>query len=169
MWDSGSRFPDQGLNRHPLHWKVNSQPLGHKGSPLGVCLIPITRALSALGWERNWFYLSCFPLSQAHRASSVLVVRYLMREWNDSQLQVVLGKNGGRLSLIWPLQTGVNEICNHAGGLTWDGLVGTAAMGNSLWCFPYRAIFQYSSTISHAMGLKKPRMNNQGMEMRRIK
>lgn len=128
-----------------------------------------TRALSALGWERNWFYLSCFPLSQAHRASSVLVVRYLMREWNDSQLQVVLGKNGGRLSLIWPLQTGVNEICNHAGGLTWDGLVGTAAMGNSLWCFPYRAIFQYSSTISHAMGLKKPRMNNQGMEMRRIK
>ena len=27
-------FPDQGLNYCPLHWKADSQPLDHQGSPL---------------------------------------------------------------------------------------------------------------------------------------
>ena len=26
-------FLDQGLNLHPLHYKVDSQPLDHQGSP----------------------------------------------------------------------------------------------------------------------------------------
>ena len=26
-------FPDQGLNPCPLHWQVDSYPLGHLGSP----------------------------------------------------------------------------------------------------------------------------------------
>ena len=26
-------FPDQGLNRCPLHWQADSQPLRHQGSP----------------------------------------------------------------------------------------------------------------------------------------
>ena len=29
-------FPDQGSNPCPLHWQVDSQPLRHQGSPLGV-------------------------------------------------------------------------------------------------------------------------------------
>ena len=29
----GSQFPDQGSNPNPLHWKVDSQPLDHQGSP----------------------------------------------------------------------------------------------------------------------------------------
>ena len=29
----GSCFLDQGWNLHPMHWKVNSSPLDHQGSP----------------------------------------------------------------------------------------------------------------------------------------
>ena len=29
----GSYFPSQGSNLHPLHWKVDSYPLDHQGSP----------------------------------------------------------------------------------------------------------------------------------------
>ena len=32
MWDPSS--PDQGWNLRPLHWKVDSLPLAHWGSPL---------------------------------------------------------------------------------------------------------------------------------------
>ena len=28
-----SYLPKQGLNSHPLHWKVKSQPLNHQGNP----------------------------------------------------------------------------------------------------------------------------------------
>ena len=30
----GSSFPDQGSTPHPLHWKEDSKPLDHQGSPL---------------------------------------------------------------------------------------------------------------------------------------
>ena len=30
----GSWFPDQGSNPRPLHWKADSSPLGHQGSPV---------------------------------------------------------------------------------------------------------------------------------------
>ena len=33
----GSYLPDQGLNLHPLHWKVKSEPLDCWGSPLMIC------------------------------------------------------------------------------------------------------------------------------------
>ena len=33
-WACGIFVPDQGLNLHPLHWKADSYPLGHQGSPL---------------------------------------------------------------------------------------------------------------------------------------
>ena len=29
-------FPDQGLNPCPLHWKADSQPLCHQGSPISL-------------------------------------------------------------------------------------------------------------------------------------
>ena len=29
----GSYFPNQGLSPHPLHWKADSSPLDHQGSP----------------------------------------------------------------------------------------------------------------------------------------
>ena len=31
-------FPDQGLNRCPLHWQADSQPLHHQGSPIPTLL-----------------------------------------------------------------------------------------------------------------------------------
>ena len=34
----GSWLPNQGLNPHPLHWKVKSQPLEHQESPLHAVL-----------------------------------------------------------------------------------------------------------------------------------
>ena len=34
----GIQFPDQGLNPGHLHWKHQSQPLDHQGSPLGKTL-----------------------------------------------------------------------------------------------------------------------------------
>ena len=33
LWHVGSQFPDQGSNPHPLHWKADSLPLDHQGSP----------------------------------------------------------------------------------------------------------------------------------------
>ena len=32
----GSKSPDQGSNSSPLHWQVDSEPLGHQGSPLSL-------------------------------------------------------------------------------------------------------------------------------------
>ena len=32
-------FPDQGLNPCPLHWRADSQPLRHQGSPKDAFLI----------------------------------------------------------------------------------------------------------------------------------
>ena len=34
-------FPDQGSNPCPLHWRVDSQPLRHQGSPLHFFLIEL--------------------------------------------------------------------------------------------------------------------------------
>ena len=45
MWD----FPRQGLNPFPLHWQVDSYPLGHEGSPSGTFPIQVCCWLST-GW-----------------------------------------------------------------------------------------------------------------------
>ena len=37
-WPKGSEFPHQGLNPCPLHWKADSQPLDHWGSPCTMIL-----------------------------------------------------------------------------------------------------------------------------------
>ena len=34
----GSQFPNQGSNPSPLHWKVDSLPLNHRGSPLNFII-----------------------------------------------------------------------------------------------------------------------------------
>ena len=36
MQHVGSQFPNQGSNRHPLHWKCGVLPLNHHGRPLSV-------------------------------------------------------------------------------------------------------------------------------------
>ena len=33
LWHVGFQFLDQGLNPHPLHWKVDSLPVDHHGCP----------------------------------------------------------------------------------------------------------------------------------------
>ena len=39
-------FPDQGLNPCPLHWQVDSSPLDHQGSPIGIFCIRILKIRS---------------------------------------------------------------------------------------------------------------------------
>ena len=46
-------FPDQGLNLCPLHWQVDSQPLHHQGSPIGLIL-------------KSWPRIPGFLLLQMH-------------------------------------------------------------------------------------------------------
>ena len=49
-------FPDQGLSLSPLHWKVDSYPLCHQGSPVStffsvysfVCILLLTLTLTHL-------------------------------------------------------------------------------------------------------------------------
>ena len=38
FWPGGMWIlaPDQGMKLHPLHWKVNSLPLDHQGSPSNI-------------------------------------------------------------------------------------------------------------------------------------
>ena len=63
----GSQFPDQGSNPRPRHWKVDSLPLDHQGSPYvcsltGAMGILSLRILSTehmkreaqLGWPRSF-------------------------------------------------------------------------------------------------------------------
>ena len=49
----GSYLPDQELNLHPLHWKVKSEPLDCRGSPLMIC----SESLDPVGPD--------FPVTQA--------------------------------------------------------------------------------------------------------
>ena len=42
-----SYFPNQGSNLHPLHWKVDSQPLGHQGSPSNHRLLNVVAPLDS--------------------------------------------------------------------------------------------------------------------------
>ena len=55
---------DQGLNPHPLHWQVDSQPLRHQGSPCSVIL----KELFSLRSQAS-FPLRCdsaLPAGQTH-------------------------------------------------------------------------------------------------------
>ena len=52
-------FPDQGSNPCPLHWQADSQPLRHRGSPVGRFLITVSISVLVIGL----FILSVFPSS----------------------------------------------------------------------------------------------------------
>ena len=56
----GSLFPDQGLNPHPLHWKADSLPLDHQGSP-----------------SIRFFYLHVFLLLSAGLQSKYVLLPHL--------------------------------------------------------------------------------------------
>ena len=66
VWDLGS--PAQGSHRHPLHWKVKSQPLDHPGSPWLVWAtqgrsLPLCPSV-VLGWivgHTVIYYEVCWP------------------------------------------------------------------------------------------------------------
>ena len=66
VWDLGS--PAQGSHRHPLHWKVKSQPLDHPGSPWLVWAtqgrsLPLCPSV-VLGWivgRTVIYYEVCWP------------------------------------------------------------------------------------------------------------
>ena len=47
-WHVGSQFPDQGWNPRPLHWKADSLPLDHQGSPASSCILTASYSMGNL-------------------------------------------------------------------------------------------------------------------------
>ena len=78
-------FPDQGLNPCPLHWQADSQPLRHRGIPIGLYLIlegltqaPGFRLFLRFTW--TWGSPHCRLLSR----SSLIYLLGLVRKLGES-------------------------------------------------------------------------------------
>ena len=68
MWHVRSYFPNQGSNLHPLHWKVDSQPLGHQESPRNLDFEQadkkfLKQLIPGLQLQRCWSWPWQSPLS----------------------------------------------------------------------------------------------------------
>ena len=53
----GSQFPDKGLNPHPLHWKADSLPLDHQGSPFFLIIFKNSQNIKLI----HVIDVACFP------------------------------------------------------------------------------------------------------------
>ena len=72
MWD----FPRQGLNPCPLHWQVDSYPLGHQGSPSGTFPIQVCCWLS-----RGWLGTPSYRWPQRLRAELTRMAHRTLRQF----------------------------------------------------------------------------------------
>ena len=74
-WHVGSYFPDQGSNPRSLHWKADSSPLDHRGSPLPWRSVWGSCATSPQ--SRSWAGLSCLDSWMSSLTTGVTLNKYV--------------------------------------------------------------------------------------------
>ena len=118
-------FPDEGSNPHPPHWQVDSQPLGHQGSPSNHRLLNVAALLdSAADGGQAPFpsthsifhtHLPCAGLS-AFRAAELMKALSLLRDLGACYLQG-LWRRGLIVYPLWRLHCPLT-VCSFAEEVT---------------------------------------------------